>query len=81
MNAREKARKFDEIQSWLWYYINHPADANCFRSAMARKMINELKIPEPETKFHTDQKDIGLLVELINTDLSRTCRIIYERSY
>jgi len=47
MDTKEKARKFDEIQSWLWFYAWNAGDANCFQSAMARKMIDELRIPEP----------------------------------
>jgi hypothetical protein len=55
MDSEEKARKFEQIQSWLWYYINNPAGVNCFRVAMAKEMVKELKIPEPEIKFHIDR--------------------------
>jgi len=47
MDAEEKARRFDKIQSWLWFYINDRSSVNIFRSALAEEMVRELKIPKP----------------------------------
>lgn len=47
MNDAEKAKKYDEIVTWLWRRVGSARLFNCFEVAMAKTMIRGLMVVGP----------------------------------